>query len=88
MVPNLIMATPMAITRRAITKKVGLIINFRGSGAVEENSHFSPVLWHSFRTGNRSKTIANMINSPIPIDEKIAPDLTSICGSNLNIDAV
>jgi hypothetical protein len=44
MVPNLIMATPMAITRRAITKKVGLIINFRGSGAVEENSHFSPVL--------------------------------------------
>jgi hypothetical protein len=29
-----------------------------------------------------------MINSPIPIDEKIAPDLTSICGSKLNINAV
>jgi hypothetical protein len=38
------MTTPMAIVRRAITKKAGLIINFRGSGAFEENSHFSPVL--------------------------------------------
>ena len=42
--PNLIIITPIAIVKRAITKNVGLIINFRGSGAVEENSHFSPVL--------------------------------------------
>ncbi|HZD82386.1 MAG TPA: hypothetical protein VE076_05850 [Nitrososphaeraceae archaeon] len=75
------MTTPMAIVRRAVTRKIGLIINLRGSGAVEENSHFSPVLWHSLRTGNRSKTITNMIKSPIPIDEKIAPDFTTICGS-------
>jgi hypothetical protein len=75
------MTTPMAIVRRAITRNVGLIIKFRGSGAVEENSHFSPVLWHSLRTGNRSKTMMNMIKSPIPIDEKIAPDFTTDCGS-------
>jgi hypothetical protein len=75
------MTTPMAIVRRAITRNVGLIIKFRGSGAVEENWHFSPVLWHSLRTGNRSKTMMNMIKSPIPIDEKIAPDFTTDCGS-------
>ena len=76
----------MLMVIRAITKNVGLIINFRGSGAVEKNSHLSPVAWHSLRTGNTSKTMTNVIRSPTPMDEKIAPDLTTVCGSNWNIN--
>jgi hypothetical protein len=76
----------MVMVRRAITKKVGLIINFKGSGAVEKNSHFSPDVWHSLRTGNTSKTMTKVIRSPNPMDEKMAPDLTIVCGSNWNIN--
>jgi hypothetical protein len=40
-VPNLMMATPDAIISREADKKMGLIKDFRGSGAVEINSHLS-----------------------------------------------
>jgi len=39
-VPNLIIATPEAMISRDADKKMGLIKDFRGSGAVEINSHF------------------------------------------------
>jgi hypothetical protein len=35
------MATPDAIISRDVDKKMGLIKDFRGSGAVEINSHLS-----------------------------------------------
>jgi hypothetical protein len=39
--PNLIIATPNAMIRRDADKKMGLIKDFRGSGAVDINSHLS-----------------------------------------------
>ena len=64
---------------RAITRKVGLTINLRGLGAVDENSHFLPESWHSLRTGNASKTIIKAISNATPIVEKTAPDFTIVC---------
>jgi len=78
-VPNLIILTPMAMATRAVTKKVGLTMNLRGLGAVDENSHFLLEFWHSFRTGNVSRTIIKAINSATPIVEKTAPDLIIAC---------
>ena len=77
--PNLIILTPMAMATRAVTKKVGLTMNLRGLGAVDENSHFLLEFWHSFRTGNVRRTIIKAINSATPIVEKTAPDLIIAC---------
>jgi hypothetical protein len=39
--PNRIMATPDAMMIRTANKKTGLIIDLKGIGAVEVNSHLS-----------------------------------------------
>ena len=80
--PNLIIATPNAIIRRDADKKMGLIKDFRGSGAVEINSHLSCKFWHSLRTGKAIKMTMNVINSAVPIQDNIAPDLTNMCKLN------
>jgi hypothetical protein len=54
--PNLIIATPDAMIRRDTDKKMGLIKDFKGLGAV--------------------------INSAVPIQDNMAPDLTIICKLN------
>ena len=76
------MATPDAIISREADKKMGLIKDFRGSGAVEINSHLSCKFWHSLRTGKAIKITINVINSAVPIQDNIAPDLTNICKLN------
>ena len=69
----------MAMATRAITKKVGLTINLRGLGAVDENSHFLLEFWHSFITGNTSKTTIKAISNATPTVEKTAPDFIIVC---------
>ena len=76
------MATPDAIISREADKKMGLIKDFRGSGAVEINSHLSCKFWHSLRTGKAIKMTINVINSAVPIQDNMAPDLTIICKLN------
>ena len=76
------MATPDAIISRDVDKKMGLIKDFRGSGAVEINSHLSCKFWHSLRTGKAIKMTINVINSAVPIQDNIAPDLTNFCKLN------
>lgn len=76
------MATPDAMISRDVDKKMGLIKDFRGSGAVEINSHLSCKFWHSLRTGKAIRMTMNVINSTVPIQDNIAPDLTIICKLN------
>ncbi len=76
------MATPDAMISRDVDKKMGLIKDFRGSGAVEINSHFSSKFWHSLRIGKAIKMTMNVINSAVPIQDNMAPDLTIICKLN------
>jgi hypothetical protein len=76
--PNLIILTPMAMATREVTRKIGLTTNLRGSGAVDENSHFL-LFWHSFRTGNTSKTTIKAISNATPTVEKTAPDFIIVC---------
>jgi hypothetical protein len=78
-VPNLIIVTPIAIVSSAATSIAGSTINLRGLGAVDENSHFLLEFWHSFKTGNASKTIIKKISNATPMVEKIAPDFTITC---------
>lgn len=75
-------ATPDAMISRDVDKKMGLIKDFRGSGAVEINSHLSCKFWHSLRTGKAIRMTINVINNTIPIQDNIAPDLTIICKLN------
>ena len=69
----------MAMATRAVTKKVGLTMNLRGLGAVDENSHFLLEFWHSFITGNTSKTTIKDISNATPTVEKTAPDFIIVC---------
>ena len=80
--PNLIIATPIAIVSRAATRITGSTMNLRGLGAVDENTHFLLEFWHSFRMGNASKTIIKKISNATPMVEKIAPDFTIACDLN------
>jgi hypothetical protein len=76
------MATPDAMISRDVDKKMGLIKDFRGSGAVEINSHLLCKFWHSLRIGKAIRMRMNVINSAVPIQDNIAPDLTIICKLN------
>ena len=76
------MATPDAMISRDVDKKMGLIKDFRGSGAVEINSHLLCKFWHSLRIGKAIRMTMNVINSAVPIQDNIAPDLTIICKLN------
>jgi hypothetical protein len=78
-VPNLIILTPIAMATREVTRKIGLTTNSRGSGAVDENSHFLLEFWHSFITGNTSKTTIKAISNATPTVEKTAPDFIIVC---------
>ena len=76
------MATPDAMISRDVDKNMVLIKDFRGSGAVEINSHLLCKFWHSLRIGKAIRMTMNVINSAVPIQDNIAPDLTIICKLN------